>query len=373
MAYTDNYHGWPVSPVHKQPPIRSVFLDPRPLVEIDDPEPNWNGGPTPKPTVTVKGGVYHLGVDVSVNDQKPEKGATGDHTHRVYAIEGGVVQLPTFKPGTSCGSRVVRVGTPGISVFGYGHTDAVGTVTNGEVVKAGQMIGWTCRGHWHVHITEFAWLNGTMVEINPLRPNGKLGPYYNASPPEVGTVGFYPPENPDWHTVNHVLVSESRVAPLDPMNLSGLVDLRAEINDPQSNAGWEVGKYARLQTYVSPYSVQVVITKGGSPVLSYQTFRGDTYLATDVPGYSPAVDFSDHYAPGTKQALPANECMAKKYAALNCNADYWFRIFAGYGQSSPYWDTTTMPNGTYTVKVSAFDMSGNEGTANLKIRINNPG
>ena len=64
-------------------------------------------------------------------------------THRVYAIEGGVVEQAT-PPGV-CGN--VRVGH-----FGYGHVDA--RVEVGERVRAGQLIGWTCQGWWHLHVTE---------------------------------------------------------------------------------------------------------------------------------------------------------------------------------------------------------------------------
>ena len=124
QRYNDDFRGWPVSPQHQQHPVRGTFLDPR-----------------PDPTF---GAIYHTGVDVAVRDDRPEQGAPAGRTHRVFAIEGGVVEVAT-EPGVR-GS--VRIGH-----FGYGHVDA--RVKRGDRVRAGQFIGWTTKGSWHVHLTEF--------------------------------------------------------------------------------------------------------------------------------------------------------------------------------------------------------------------------
>ena len=49
-------------------------------------------------------------------------------------------------------------GSARIGHFGYGHIDAL--VQAGDTVVAGQHIGWTCRGDWHLHLSEFIFTSG---------------------------------------------------------------------------------------------------------------------------------------------------------------------------------------------------------------------
>ena len=124
QRYNDDFRGWPVSPQHQQHPVRGTFLDPRPDPQL--------------------GAIYHTGVDVAVRDDRPAAGAPAGRTHRVFAIEGGVVAEAT-QPGVRGNIRIGH--------FGYGHVDA--RVKKGDRVRAGQFIGWTTKGSWHVHLTEF--------------------------------------------------------------------------------------------------------------------------------------------------------------------------------------------------------------------------
>src|SRR4029453_4681571 len=120
QTYNDAWSGWPVLPLKRQHPIRGSFLDPRPDRR--------------------RGAIYHEGVDVAVRDDRPEGGAPPGRTHRVYAVEGG-----RGPEGTAPGIP----GSPRIGHFGYGHIESL--VAPGESVRAGQHIGWTCQGYWHVH------------------------------------------------------------------------------------------------------------------------------------------------------------------------------------------------------------------------------
>ena len=95
--------------------------------------------------------MFHDGVDISVDDAHPEQPAPFGHTHKVYALEGGTVWLPPIDDGTPCHSRSVRIGR-----FGYGDVDALGTVVAGEHVDAGELIGWTCKNEWHLHLLELS-------------------------------------------------------------------------------------------------------------------------------------------------------------------------------------------------------------------------
>src|SRR6476620_6336621 len=143
-AYNDSYHGWPLSPVDQQHPIRASFLDPRPPSEQ---------------------GNYHIGIDISARDDQVEAGAPAGRSHRVYAVEGGVAQVPAGQKLVGCVNRIVTVGH-----FQYWHTDTVGTIENGDQIAAGQLIGWTCKGLWHVHLSEVQRVDGVPTYVNPLHP-----------------------------------------------------------------------------------------------------------------------------------------------------------------------------------------------------------
>ena len=66
-------------------------------------------------------------------------------------------------------------------------------------MKAGQFIGWTTKGSWHVHLTEFFFPgDGRRLLINPLRPGGKLRPYVDTAPPIIHDVRFFTPATPTW-------------------------------------------------------------------------------------------------------------------------------------------------------------------------------
>src|SRR5690349_9025365 len=131
-AYDDAFTGWPVLPLHQEHPIRGSFLDPRPGEVVNGGDPG-----------------YHIGVDISVRDDRPEKGHPPQRTHRVYAIEGGTAAVPAGQATASCSDRKVTIGH-----FQYWHTDTVPVITDGQRIAPGQLIGWTCRRMWHVHLSE---------------------------------------------------------------------------------------------------------------------------------------------------------------------------------------------------------------------------
>src|SRR5262245_42315581 len=104
QRYNDDFRGWPVAPQNKQHPVRGSFLDPRPDQTFS--------------------ATYHTGCDVAVRYDRPASGAPRNRTHRVYAIEGGVVEAASA-PGVRGSVRIAH--------FGYGHIDA--RVQRGDRVK----------------------------------------------------------------------------------------------------------------------------------------------------------------------------------------------------------------------------------------------
>jgi hypothetical protein len=329
QSYNDTYRGWPVAPVGRQHPIRGSFLDPRP-----DPR---------------KGATYHTGIDVAVRDDRPERGAPRNRTHRVFAIEGGVVT-----EATPPGSRgFVRAGH-----FGYGHIDA--RVAPGQRVTPGQMIGWTCVGGWHVHLTEFLFLpNGERLTINPLRRGGKVRPYVDRAAPRIHEIRFYRPATPRWGRRGQISVARLPQAGerLRRERLSGVVDVRVRVSDPQSFIGW----FRQLPHLAAPHhpfrlGLVVVSLRTGRAVLRRQVFWAEQLL--EMPA-------GQHFAPGTEQNLPAAGCQLF-HRSLRCDGIYCFRLF-----QRPYWDTRRLPNGRYRLGIRAWDAAGNHTLAKTDVTIRN--
>jgi hypothetical protein len=327
QVYNDSWRGWPVKPLHSQHPIRGSFLDPRPDPEL--------------------GAIYHDGIDVAVRDDRPEPGAPAGRTHRVHAIEGGPVFLAT-RPGARGFARIGH--------FGYGHIDPL--VLTGETVVPGQHIGWTFTGDWHVHLSEFVFTSGRSIVVNPLRPGGKVQPFVDEARPEIREIRFYTPTAPAWSRRPTTSVARLPQAGtrLRRDRLSGRVDVRVRVSDPQSFVGW----FVELPWLAAPHhpfglSVRIVDRATGRLVRRREAFRAEQVL--DQPA-------GLHFAPGTEQNLPAGGCM-QRHAAMRCDGVYWFRVFPRF------WDTTRLPDGRYDVRVRALDAAGNVATAGVTVTIAN--
>jgi hypothetical protein len=331
QTYNDAWQGWPVLPLKQQHPIRGSFLDPRP-----DPR---------------AGAIYHTGVDIAVRDDRPERGAPPDRTHRVFAIEGGRVLEAT--------PRGVR-GLARIGHFGYGHIDAL--VEPGELVEPAQHIGWTCQGTWHVHLSEFIFVgDGGRLVVNPLRRSGKLHPFADRARPEIREIRFYTPATPRWGRRFGTTVARLPQAGrrLNRRQLSGRVDVRVRVSDPQSFIGW-FRELPRLAAPHHPFRLAVTIVHlaSGRVVRRREAFRAEQLL--EMPA-------GQHFAPGTDQNLPASACLLFDHRA-RCDGVYWFRLFP-----RPYWDTTRLPNGRYRIRVRAWDLAGNMSKADTEVTLRNVG
>jgi hypothetical protein len=347
-SYDDSWIGWPVAPVHRQHPIRSSFLDPRTGTLGTGGEP-----------------AYHSGIDISVRDDRPEPGAPPGRTHRVYAIEGGVAYLPARRASGPCQDRRVA-----IEHFQYWHVDTTGVVTNNEYIRPGQMIGWTCKGLWHVHLSESMDLYGRRVYVNPLHPSMKLGPYVDRKPPRIHAIEFYGPAMPTWTAADRAVFPQAgKRFPHTSTGralLSGRVDVRAWIDD----ASPYLGSLAGVPALVSPnhpdrIDLQVIRESDGRPVLVRTVFRAAAFMGDS--GATQPVPISYHYAPGARQALPAGSCL--KAQPRDCGAVYRFRLFAR--PTGTYWDTTGTPDGDYRLRVKAWDVAGNSASASARVTIRN--
>jgi murein DD-endopeptidase MepM/ murein hydrolase activator NlpD len=325
-TYADSWYGWPVRPLHRQHPVRGSFLDPR-------------------------AGGFHFGIDINVRDDRPERGAPRGRTHRVYAVEGGTVY--NLIDGVSpCSLRRVWVGH-----FAYYHVDAV--VSSGQHVSAGQMIGWTCRGEWHVHLSELT-AGGALV--NPLHPGGKLRPYTDTKRPVIHAFRFFRRAPPLWTNPGGAMWSPTTGRPLAPESLSGIVDVRVWMSDPQSFRGW-LTRRPELYADLHPYRavVSVVRLRDGRRLLRHELFNA--FFPYSLP-------LNNHFAPGTRANRQAAFCYRhRRRLPVPCPGRYWVHAFGTPARA--YWDTRSFANGRYRIRVRAWDPLGHGGSRGIDVRIHN--
>ena len=335
--YADDYRGWPVAPRHRQHPVRGSWRDPR------------------------TGEIYHPGIDISVRDDRPERGAPAGRTHRVYALEGGPVWR-VIKPQRPTAEGIVRIGH-----FGYGHVLPV--VELGEHVEPGQLIGWTTKGEWHLHLTEWRFPGKKRdlgIPVNPLDREGKIAPYRDTAPPVIREIRFHRPVDSAWRTRNGSAVFSPGGALLDPSRLSGLVDVRARIEDRQSFRGW-FRDVALLETDHHPARVHLAVHRAddGKRALDRDVFSSDVWLGPESPLRN-QIPISHHYAPGTLQNLRARTAIRLDRQG---RGELWFRLFAR--RDRYHWDTTAFRDGPYRLTVTAWDVVGNRAEESIDVAIAN--
>ncbi len=329
-GYNDSWRGWPVRPLHKQHPVRGSFLDPR-------------------------AGGLHFGIDISVRDDRPERGAPPGRTHRVYAVEGGTVYNLFDGNGLPCQERRLWVGH-----FAYYHVDSV--VSSGASVAPGQMIGWTCDGMWHVHLSE---LTSAHVLVNPLHPGGKLSPYADSKPPVVKDFAFYRPAPNLWTLPHGAMWSPTTGVPVAPDHLRGVVDVRVRVSDPQSFRGW-LRSLPFLYTDLHPNRVALRVTSLGD---------GKTVLSREISGpvFPYSLPHNNHFAPGTHANQRAATCYRFRHKGSRgpapCGGRYWLHAFGS--PATPYWHTNSLPDGRYRLRITAWDPSGHTATRGIDVRIDN--
>jgi hypothetical protein len=273
---------WPLKPFDRPHAIRGNFNDPR--VEFVGDELSSN---------------FHFGVDIAAPDLAP-----------VYAVEGGIA---------SPHADYVDVLTSGGRDFGYWHVTPA--VDNRRAVARGDLLGYVQRGWGHVHFAEN--LNG--VYLNPLR-RGALTPYYDTTSPTIAAV-----------TITRA------GKPLNPTNVTGVVDLTCEAYDLPPIAPpppWQ-------GTRVTPALLRWRILRAGGQPTRWKT--AVDFRSTLLPNAL----FHLVYAPGTKQNRAGRP------------GRYVFYLKAG-------WSSAKLRNGSYRLQVGAWDTRGNSAFGALPFTIANP-
>lgn len=325
------WRGWPLAPLHQPHYVRGGFLD-------------------------VRAG-YHFGIDISADDSAPEQGAPDGRSQRVYAIDGGTLRARNLARG--CHNRRATVGH-----FSYWHMDPV--LPPGSRVRPGQMIGWTCTGEWHLHLSEWQKIEGRTVWVNPLHRGGKLAPYVDRSAPEIDDIAFFTPEQ----TV--LVPGERRAAEAGTRfdlaaPLTGAVQLRVAVADPQLPQGF-VGDDSRLLNGIHPYAMRVTIRDAaGRQVFAQRSFRADIQPSSPLGGLLPLLN---HYAPGTRANQHAGVCM-KAGPELDCRAHPILNALARADNPLGVLETSRLGDGAFTLTVVAADIAGNVGTASTRFCVDN--
>lgn len=230
----------------------------------------------------------------------------------VYSVEPGIV-VRRHRDS-------VTIGRPSGRRFGYWHVRPV--VKSGTHIRLHQLIGHVIKGWGHVHFAES--LGGGYR--NPLR-KGALTPFPDHTVPVVASVQIV-----------------SNGAPADLQHVAGSIDITASAYDTPPIAPPPPWNLARL----APASVWWdLLNANGALVESNLSAYFDFALPLNAL-------YSWIYAPGTYQNKPHRP------------GQYIFWLAHGL-------DTTTLPNGSYTLDVIAADTRHNIGTATVALTIANGG
>jgi murein DD-endopeptidase MepM/ murein hydrolase activator NlpD len=231
----------------------------------------------------------------------------------VYSVEPGVVvrrHRDSVTVGRASGRR-----------FSYWHIRPV--VKSGTHVRLHELLGHVIKGWGHVHFAES--LRGGYR--NPLR-KGALTPFPDHTVPTIASV--------------EVLTANG--APADDQHIAGSIDITANIYDMPPIAPPSPWNLARL----APASVWWdLLNANGSLVESNLSAYFDFALPLNAL-------YSWIYAPGTYQNKPHRP------------GQYIFWLAHAL-------DTTTVPDGNYTLDVMAADTRHNIGTAAVPLTIANGG
>lgn len=324
--YEDEWFGWPVAPRFQQHYVRGGFLDLR---------SSW-----------------HFGIDVSVRDTSPEPGHPPGLSHRVYAMESGIARAVNAD-AAQCGLRRLS-----IAHFAYWHVSP--TVEPGTFVAAGDPIGWTCSGYWHMHLSEWARIDGQRRWINPLRIGGRIDPYVDTEPPVIDDVKFVTAVPTRLSSQGGVWIADDFGRSLDPSSLSGTVDVRVRASDVQSFAGiTSTAPYLRTRPHVAGMHVTLQAPD------ELPVFDRDVIASDVLPD---GKFFRSHVAPGSSQNVPADACVLPKHQP--CQRPIWMRAFAIDTHSS-FLDTRSLHDGTYQLTISVWDHRNNSTEISRELTIDN--
>jgi peptidase M23-like protein len=253
---------------------------------------------------------FHQGVDIAAPNGTP-----------VYAVENGVVHY--------LGASTVNLVTGHDVIFQYFHITPV--AGEGQQVRAKKtVIGYVQPPFGHVHLTE---IDGIRA-VNPLQ-QGHLSPYRDRTKP----------------VVRDILVRNQAGDVQTPIGLCGRVELDVDAFDRQPML--VPGTYQGLP--IAPAFVQWSLARVGGKGVTAKKVVAD--FRKTLPANA---QFFGTYARGTYENSP--RFGREQYTGMP--GRYLFLLAGNF-------DTTSLPNGNYTITVKAADVRGNSTTATRRINILN--
>ena len=230
----------------------------------------------------------------------------------------------------------------------------------GERVEAGQPIGWTCEGTWHVHLGERAvGADGRRRWINPLRRDGKLHPYVDRADPRIHEIRFYTPAKPHWglRRRGNVVRLPPAGRRLDKDRLAGTSTCACTpTTRSRSSAGSQTCRGSPRR-----------IIRSGS-----RSSRCTSAAASSSTGERSSGRIASPRCPSASTSRPAPTRTCPRTAA--CASTARSAATASTGSASfrePYWDTTRFANGRYRLRVRAWDIAGNSVKLDSNLTIKN--
>ena len=314
-TYNDDFKGWPVAPQHRTHGVYGTFLNPTTKWPSDMPGPRAGG---------------HKAIDILQND------ASGRHP--VFAIEGGTVHEATVDRIKNPLDELVRTGIISIGHFRYSHVEP--SVELGENVEAGQEIGQTCLGFWHMHLEERAKVDGQTVMLNPLRPGGKLAPVKDTGNPFVREMRIYAKEDEN----------NPKPKPLPPDRVRGVVVPVALTGDNFPFKEWPGAPTVPLHVY----RASIELRRGQTTILARTLFQLDM---------EPGPIWQHLFRPLTRRSAPIAVCIVRE--PKDCTGKLWIRLW------ERGWDTRKVPNGSYALKLTVEDTVGRSASKTLPLRVAN--
>lgn len=282
----------------------------------------------------------------------------GEPNENVYAVKGGVVKAVL----TTGGSLYWRLATGNENTAsetqGYLYAHLIETsipFTTGDMVEAGDIVGqlifWPTSSFTHVH---FARVHSTGTLWN--------GAWWTTNDPLLDVAGYVDNTAPVFeNAVNNQLFAFRNAANtyLNPMQLTENVRIISKVHDI-ANSNWRVD--------VAEIGYKIYDNDPLAPLVEKISFAYDFPLDTY---------FSDVYDSMVRETIYSRDGVC--FSTGNYVARDFFQIItstSGDAQVNPgdkdiFLDTRSLPNGSYTLEVTAKDAAGNTSSASMTIGITN--
>jgi hypothetical protein len=284
---------------------------------------------------------YHNGIDI----------LAGSPGRPVYAIASGIVMRVVTNDDFNSG---IVIGTPGDGSPGYAywhlHRDSIKFAVNQSVTagdKIGEVVDWDIPDAFdHIHLCKVEGVGkGKVWTTHEIAgdPLADLHPIPDTTKPVIEPLdGTRPFRFSDDATGQYLAGSA----------LKGSVDVIARIGDKVDGHPWKLAPH-RVSWTVTP-------AQAGAPLRVPLLLDGALGAPNDVLATLYRNDAT---------VRSAGDYETREFSFVLTHAHQNRPVVIGHRNGA--WNTGSVPNGVYTVRVVAADRAGNEGVATQTVTINN--